>query len=375
MSVPISQMWTVATYLLKQKLAGRKKYPFVLMLEPLFRCNLACAGCGKIQYPAHVLKQELSPEECFKAVDECGTPMVSIPGGEPLMHSQIDKIVEGLVARKKYIYLCTNALLLKEKLDLFKPSKYLTFSVHVDGQKEHHDFSVCREGGYDQAIDGIREAVKRGFRVTTNTTLFDGADPKSVRAFFDEMMELGVEGMMLSPGYSYDKAPDQRHFLGRARTRRLFRAILSNRKKSWEFNQSKLFLEFLMGKRNYACTPWGMPTYNVFGWQKPCYLLQDGYADTFQDLLDSVEWQNYGTESGNPKCANCMVHSGYEASAVDHTFSGIGGLWAAAKAAFSGSYADADALQMLNEPVRPVHSFNPLVQIEPTKTEMEESRA
>ena len=375
MSVPISQMWTVATYVLKQKLAGRKKYPFVLMLEPLFRCNLACAGCGKIQYPAHVLKQELSPEECFKAVDECGTPMVSIPGGEPLMHSEIDKIVEGLVARKKYIYLCTNALLLKEKLDLFKPSKYLTFSVHVDGQREHHDFSVCREGGYDQAIEGIREAVKRGFRVTTNTTLFDGADPKSVRAFFDEMMELGVEGMMLSPGYSYDKAPDQRHFLGRARTRRLFRAILSNRKKSWEFNQSKLFLEFLMGQRNYACTPWGMPTYNVFGWQKPCYLLQDGYADTFQELLDSVEWQNYGTESGNPKCANCMVHSGYEASAMDHTFSGIGGLWAAARAAFSGSYADADALQMLNEPVRPVHSFNPLVQIETSKTEMQESRA
>jgi hopanoid biosynthesis associated radical SAM protein HpnH len=375
MSVPISQMWTVATYLLKQKVAGRKKYPFVLMLEPLFRCNLACAGCGKIQYPAHVLKQELSPEECFKAVDECGTPMVSIPGGEPLMHSEIDKIVQGLVARKKYIYLCTNALLLKEKLDLFKPSKYLTFSVHVDGQKEHHDFSVCREGGYDQAIEGIREAVKRGFRVTTNTTLFDGADPNSVRAFFDEMMELGVEGMMLSPGYSYDKAPDQRHFLGRARTRRLFRAILSNRKKSWEFNQSKLFLEFLMGRRNYACTPWGMPTYNVFGWQKPCYLLQDGYADTFQELLDSVEWQNYGTESGNPKCANCMVHSGYEASAVDHTFSGIGGLWAAAKAAFSGSYADADALEMLNDPVRPVHSFNPLVQIETSKTEMEESRA
>ena len=233
MPVPVSQMWTVATYVLKQKLKGRKRYPFVLMLEPLFRCNLACAGCGKIQYPAHILKTDLTPEECFKAVDECGTPMVSIPGGEPLMHPQIDKIVEGLVARKKYIYLCTNALLLKEKLHLFKPSKYLTFSVHVDGQKEHHDFSVCREGGYDLAIEGIREAIKKGFRVTTNTTLFDGADPKSVRAFFDEMMELGVEGMMLSPGYSYDKAPDQKHFLGRARTRRLFRAILSNRKASW----------------------------------------------------------------------------------------------------------------------------------------------
>ena len=375
MPVPISQMWTVATYLLKQKVAGRKRYPFVLMLEPLFKCNLACAGCGKIQYPAHILKQELSPGECFKAVDECGTPMVSIPGGEPLMHSQIDKIVEGLVARKKYIYLCTNALLLKEKLHLFKPSKYLTFSVHVDGQKEHHDFSVCREGGYEQAIAGIREAVKRGFRVTTNTTLFDGADPKSVRGFFDEMMELGVEGMMLSPGYSYDKAPDQKHFLGRARTRRLFRAILSNRKKSWQFNQSKLFLEFLMGKRNYACTPWGMPTYNMFGWQKPCYLLQDGYADTFKELMESVEWNNYGTESGNAKCANCMVHSGYEASAVDHTFSGLGGLWATIKSGLSTTYADADALEMLNEPVKPVHAFNPLVQIEAGKTQMEETRA
>jgi len=368
-------MWTVATYVLKQKLQGRRRYPFVLMLEPLFRCNLACAGCGKIQYPVHILKQELSPEECFKAVEECGTPMVSIPGGEPLMHSQIEKIVEGLVARKKYIYLCTNALLLKEKLPLFTPSKYLTFSVHMDGQKEHHDFSVCREGGYDLALDGIKEALKRGFRVTTNTTLFDGADPKSVRAFFDEMMEIGVEGMMLSPGYSYDKAPDQKHFLGRARTRRLFRAILANRKKSWRFNQSPLFLEFLMGKRNYACTPWGMPTFNVFGWQKPCYLLQDGYTDTFQELMDSTEWENYGTESGNPKCANCMVHSGYEASAVDHTFNGWRGLWATVKASLSTTYSDPDALAMLHEPAKPVHSYNPLVQIEPGKGQFEETRA
>jgi len=375
MPVPISQMWTVATYVLKQKVAGRKRYPFVLMLEPLFRCNLACAGCGKIQYPAHILKKELSPEECFKAVDECGTPMVSIPGGEPLMHPQIDKIVEGLVARKKYIYLCTNALLLKEKLDLFKPSKYLTFSVHMDGQREHHDFSVCREGGYDLAVDGIKEALKRGFRVTTNTTLFDGADPNSVRQFFDEMMELGVEGMMLSPGYSYDKAPDQKHFLGRARTRRTFRAILSNRKKSWQFNQSPLFLEFLMGKKQYACTPWGMPTYNVFGWQKPCYLLQDGYADSFKELLETTKWQNYGTESGNQKCANCMVHSGYEASAVDHTFSGLRGLFATIKATFSGNYADPDALALLNEPTKPVHSYNPLIQIDKGKSQLEETRA
>jgi hopanoid biosynthesis associated radical SAM protein HpnH len=375
MPVPISQAWTVASYVLKQKIQGRKQYPLVLMLEPLYKCNLACAGCGKIQYPAHVLKQELSPEECFKAVDECGAPMVSIPGGEPLMHSQIEKIVEGLVARKKYIYLCTNALLLKEKLHLFKPSKYLTFSVHLDGQKIHHDFSVCREGGFDLAIEGVREALKQGFRVTTNTTLFDGADPNSVRAFFDEMMALGVEGMMLSPGYSYDKAPDQKHFLGRARTRRLFRAILSNRKPTWRFNQSMLFLEFLMGKRDFRCTPWGMPTYSIFGWQKPCYLLQDGYAETFNGLMTTTEWDNFGTESGNPKCANCMVHSGYEASGVDYTFGSLKGLFAAAKATLFTKNEDDEAYRMLNEPVRPVHSYNPLVQIESPSNNLEETRA
>jgi hopanoid biosynthesis associated radical SAM protein HpnH len=373
MSVPVSQMWTVVTYVLGQKLAGRKQYPLVLMLEPLFRCNLACAGCGKIQYPAHILKKELTPEECFRAVDECGAPMVSIPGGEPLMHPQIGEIVEGLVARKKYIYLCTNALLLNEKIGLFKPSKFLTFSVHLDGQREHHDLSVCREGGYEIAVDAIRMALDKGFRVTTNTTLFDGADPNSVRAFFDEMMSLGVEGMMLSPGYSYDKAPDQQHFLGRARTRRLFRAILSNRKPEWKFNLSPLFQEFLMGKRQYACTPWGMPTYNVFGWQKPCYLLQDGYADSFQELLDQTDWANYGTESGNPRCANCMVHSGYEASAVNDQFGSLGGFFATVKATLFSRYPDEGAMRLLDEPMPPTH---PLVQIDAAQSQtLEETRA
>ena len=362
MAVPISQMWTVASYVLRQKLAGRKRYPLVLMLEPLFRCNLACAGCGKIQYPAHILKTDLSPEDCFKAVDECGAPMVSIPGGEPLMHPEIDKIVDGLLARKKYIYLCTNALLLKEKLHLFKPSKYLSFSVHVDGQKEHHDFSVCREGGYELALDGIRAAVAAGFRVTTNTTLFDGADPNSVRKFFDEMMDVGVESMMVSPGYSYDKAPDQKHFMGRARIRRMFRAMLSNRKKTWRFNQSPLFLEYLMGKRSYKCTPWGMPTYNIFGWQKPCYLLQDGYAESYKELMETTEWASYGTESGNAQCANCMVHCGYEPSSVDDTFGSLRGFVDTVKATFS-LYPDKDALSDLEREVRPVHSYNPLVQI------------
>ncbi|HUS08311.1 MAG TPA: adenosyl-hopene transferase HpnH [Bryobacteraceae bacterium] len=357
MGVPVSQMWTVASYVLKQKFAGKRQYPLVLMLEPLFRCNLACAGCGKIQYPAHILKQNLSPEQCFRAVDECGAPMVSIPGGEPLMHPQIQEIVEGLVARKKYIYLCTNALLLKEKIHLFQPSKYLTFSVHMDGQKEHHDFSVCKEGGYELAVEGIQEAVKRGFRVTTNATLFDGADPRSVRDFFDEMMDLGVEGMMLSPGYSYDKAPDQQHFLGKDRTRELFRTILSNRKKRWIFNLSPLFLEYLMGRRDYACTPWGMPTYNLFGWQKPCYLLQDGYADTFAELMETTEWHRYGTESGNPKCANCMVHSGYEASAVHDTFNSLSGFLSTVRATLFSRYPDPEALAALDRPSRHSNSL------------------
>jgi len=343
MAVPVSQMWTVASYVIRQRASGRKQYPLVLMLEPLLRCNLACAGCGKIQYPAHILKKQLTPEECFRAVDECGAPMVSIPGGEPLMHPQIPEIVQGLVARKKYIYLCTNALLLAERLHEFTPSKYLTFSVHMDGQRDHHDFSVCREGTYDTAVKGIKMAVERGFRVTTNTTLFEGADPHSVRSFFDEMMDLGVEGMMLSPGYTYDKAPDQQHFLSRKKTRQLFRQILSNRSKRWYFNQSPLFLEFLMGKRDYKCTPWGMPTYNIFGWQKPCYLLQDGYAETFAELLRETDWEKYGTESGNPKCANCMVHSGYEASAVNDTFGTLGGFLATVRSTLFHDYKDPDA--------------------------------
>ena len=325
MSVPVSQMWTVATYVLRQRLAGRKRYPLVLMLEPLFRCNLACAGCGKIQYPAQVLRKHLTVEKCLQAVEECGAPMVSIPGGEPLMYPEIDRLVAELVKRKKYVYLCTNAILLKEKLDLFTPSKYLSFSVHMDGLREEHDEAVCRDGVYDQAVLAIQEALARGFRVTTNTTLFDGASPLRVRAFFDEMMHLGVEGMMVSPGYSYSKAPDQEHFLRRAKTAQLFHEMLSEPKRAWRFNQSPLFLRFLMGKQDYECTPWGNPTYNMFGWQRPCYLLQDGYAETFAELMETTPWENYGRKSGNEKCQDCMVHCGFEATAVHHTFNSARG--------------------------------------------------
>jgi len=323
MSVPVSQMITVATYVIRQKLARRKRYPLVLMLEPLFRCNLACAGCGKIQYPAQILKKHLSVQACLDAVEECGTPIVSIPGGEPLMYPDIGELVAALVRRKRYVYLCTNAILLKEKLDLFTPSKYLSFSVHMDGLREDHDEAVCRDGVYDQAVEGMREALRRGFRLTTNTTLFDGASPLRLRRFFDEMMDLGVEGMMLSPGYSYSKAPDQEHFLRRTRTHQLFSDTLSHAKRRWRFNQSPLFLRFLMGKHDYECTPWGNPTFNLFGWQRPCYLLQEGYASSFRELMETTRWENYGRKSGNEKCRDCMVHCGYEATAVDHTFSSV----------------------------------------------------
>ncbi len=366
MGVPVAQMWTVASYVLSQKLRGRKRYPLVLMLEPLFRCNLACAGCGKIQYPPHILKRQVSLEDCLKAVDECGAPMVSIPGGEPLLHPQIRELVDELVKRGKYIYLCTNAILLKEKLEAgwFTPSRHLTFSVHMDGQEEHHDFAVAREGTYQKAIAGIRLAVERGFRVTTNTTLFESCDPNSVRAFFDEMMEVGVEGMMVSPGYAYEKAPDQKSFLKRQKTHELFEMILSNRKdgkRSWRFNQSPLFLEFLMGKRDYECTPWGNPTFNLFGWQKPCYLLHEGYVDTFEELLNDTPWENYGRASGNAKCQNCMVHCGYEPTAVDHTFSSFGGLWGTIKAMVFNTYANPGARRRLAEEAKRPHG--PLAQL------------
>ena len=337
MGVPVSQMWTVATYVLGKKLRGVERYPLVLMLEPLFRCNLACAGCGKIQHPVDVLKQNMSSEDCFQAVEECGAPMVSIPGGEPLLHPQIDEIVEGLVDRKKYVYLCTNAILLKEHLPRFKPSKYLSFSIHLDGPKEEHDEAVCRDGVYGVAVDAIKTAVDAGFRVTTNTTLFNTADPVRMRDFFDELMKLGVEGMMVSPGYPYEKAPDQEHFLHARETVGLFRKLLHKAKRSWRFNQSPLFLEFLKGNWELECTPWGNPTYNVFGWQKPCYLLQEGYAATFDELMTTTNWEAYGRSSGNSQCTDCMVHCGYEPTAVMETFGSLKTMLYVARVIFFGS--------------------------------------
>lgn len=329
MSVPVRQAYKVASYVLGQKLRGNKRYPLVLMLEPLFRCNLTCEGCGKVQFPDHLLKKMLTVEQCLNAANECGAPIVSIPGGEPLIHPQIVQIVEGLVNQGRYVYLCTNALLLERNLDKFKhliPSRQLTFSVHMDGLEAHHDAAVCRPGTYKIAYSAIKKAVEMGFRVTTNTTLFNNADPHHVREFFDEMMKLGVEGMMLSPGYAYPKAPGQHLFLARERTKLLFKKIFSEGKKEWRFNLSSNFIAFLQGKIDYDCTPWGNPTYNIFGWQKPCYLLSDGYVPTFKELVEKTEWKRFGQKGTDDRCKNCMVHCGYEASSVNDMFSLTGSI-------------------------------------------------
>jgi len=307
----------VGAYVVRQHLAGRKRYPLVLMLEPLFRCNLACAGCGKIDYPDKILNQRISVADALHAVDECGAPVVSIAGGEPLLHRELPEIVKGIIARRKFVYLCTNALLMEKKIDQYKPSPFFVWSVHLDGDKEMHDRSVCQEGVYDRAVSAIKAAKQRGFRVNINCTLFNNVEPEQVANFFDHVKALGVDGITVSPGYAYERAPDQQHFLNRKRTKDLFRDILRRGRggRNWSFSQSSLFLDFLAGNQEYHCTPWGNPTRTVFGWQRPCYLLGEGYAPTFKQLMEETDWDSYGT--GNyEKCANCMVHSGYEASAV-----------------------------------------------------------
>jgi len=325
MGIPLIQQLKVATYIAGRKLRRDRHYPLVLMLEPLFQCNLACAGCGKIDYPKEILQKRVSLEDALKAVDECGAPMVSIPGGEPLIHKEMPQIVAGIVARKKFVYLCTNAILLSKHIDEYQPSKYLTFSVHLDGNKERHDESVCLEGVYEKAVAAIRLARSKGFRVTINCTLFSGENPDEVAEFFDTSMKLGIEGITVSPGFSYEHAPRQDVFLGRSASKRLFREVFKrqkqgDRKHAWTFNHSSLFLDFLAGNQSYACTPWSNPTYNVFGWQRPCYLLSDeGYAPSYKSLIEDTEWEKYGI-GNNPKCNNCMAHCGFEGTAVNDAF-------------------------------------------------------
>ncbi len=317
MPIPIRQNLRMASYLMRQRLRGREKFPLIVELEPLFVCNLSCPGCGKIQYPTEVLRKRMTPEDAFAAIEECGAPMVSIAGGEPLLHPQIEQIVEGLIARKRFVYLCTNAVLLRRKMDRFKPSAYFSFVVHLDGLKERHDEAVDRKGVFDEAVTAIREAKQRGFRVTTNSTFFSTDSPKTVREVLDFLNdELNVDAMMISPAFAYEKAPDQDHFLGVRQTTKLFSDAFSDgRRKKWRLNHSPLFLDFLEGKQDYQCTPWGIPSYSIFGWQRPCYLMSDGYAKTYQELLETTDWSKYG-RGRDERCDNCMAHCGYEPTAV-----------------------------------------------------------
>ena len=320
MGVPLLQQFRVGAYLIGNHIRGNEKYPLVLMLEPLFRCNLACPGCGKIDYPDSILNLRLNYDECMAAVDECPAPIVSIPGGEPLLHKEMPEIVAGILRRKKFVYLCSNALLMEKKLDQYTPSPYFTWSVHLDGDEAHHDKAVDQAGTFQVAVAAIRKATARGFRVNVNCTLFDGVDTAAMADFFDFVSrELDIDGITVSPGYAYERAPDQEHFLNRQKTKQLFRDLFRRGQgRRWRLSQSALFLDFLAGNQTYHCTPWGNPTRNVFGWQRPCYLLGEGYADSFKDLMETTEWDKYGT--GNyEKCADCMVHCGYEATAVTDT--------------------------------------------------------
>jgi hopanoid biosynthesis associated radical SAM protein HpnH len=317
MPVPMRQTARMAAYLAKQKLRRRDKYPLIVELEPLFQCNLACAGCGKIQQPEHVLRRRMPVEQAVAAIEECGAPMVSIAGGEPLIHPEIDEIVRQLVERKRFVYLCTNAIMLERKLERFEPSPYFAWAVHIDGLRERHDESVCREGVFDTAVAAMRTAKERGFRVTTNTTFFTHDSPDAVRQVLDFLNdELEVDQMMISPAYAYERAPDQDHFLGVRQTHELFRAAFADgRRRRWRLNHSPLFLDFLEGKVDFPCTAWGIPSYSLFGWQRPCYLMADGYAKTYRELLETTDWDSYG-RGRDPRCDNCMAHCGYEPTAV-----------------------------------------------------------
>lgn len=317
MSVPLRQSARLGAYIVRQRLARRERFPLLVELEPLYQCNLACAGCGKIQHPDHVLRRRMPVDQAVAAIEECGAPMVSIAGGEPLIHPEIDQIAAELVRRHKFVFLCTNALLMERKLAQFKPSPYFAWAVHIDGLRERHDASVCREGVFDKAVAAIRAAQREGFRVTTNTTFFTHDTPDTVRRVLDFLNdELQVDAMMISPAYAYEKAPDGEHFLGVAETHKLFRAAFADgARRRWRLNHSPVFLDFLEGKTDFGCTAWGIPSYSVFGWQRPCYLMADGYAKTYRELVETTDWERYG-RGRDPRCENCMAHCGYEPTAV-----------------------------------------------------------
>ena len=330
MPVPIRQSMRIGRYIFAQKLARRERFPLLVELEPLYQCNLACEGCGKIQQPDELLRRRMPVADAIAAIEESGAPMVSIAGGEPLIHPDIHVMAAELIKRRKYVFLCTNALLMERKMDLFKPSQYFAWAVHIDGLRERHDESVCRDGVFDKAIAAIAEAKRRGFRVTTNTTFFTHDTPDTVRRVLDFLNdEAKVDAMMISPAYAYERAPDQDHFLGVKETRKLFsEAFADGRRDRWRLNHSPLFLDFLEGKADFDCTAWAIPSYSLLGWQRPCYLMSDGYVKTYKELIETTDWSKYG-RGKDPRCDNCMAHCGYEPTAVLATSRSLRQSWRA----------------------------------------------
>ncbi|MFC2094812.1 adenosyl-hopene transferase HpnH [Candidatus Bipolaricaulota bacterium] len=316
--------WSLSKYLLTNKLRGIKRFPLVLMLEPLFRCNLECAGCGRIREYSDILDQTLSLEDCLAAVEEAGAPVVSITGGEPLLLPDIEQIVAGIIANKRFVNLCTNGVLLEESLHKFKPSPYISFVLHLDGLAEIHDEAAGQDGVFDTAIRAMKAAKKTGFQVLVNTTIYKGRELKEIEQLFVLLSEIPVDGIMVAPAFGYEEV-DADVFLTRSEAIDAFRPIFKQRRR-FPFYNTPLYLEHLAGKIELPCSPWSTVTRNPKGWKKPCYLITDGHCASYRELMDDTDWSRYG--SGNdPRCEHCMVHCGYEASAVDAALGSLPNLW------------------------------------------------
>lgn len=317
MRFPLKQTISIARYISRQKKAKNPRFPLVLMLEPLHACNLTCSGCGRIREYSDTVSKMMPLEDCLKAADDCGAPVVSICGGEPLLYPQIEELVEKLLAQKRVVYLCTNGQLLNKKLDLFKPHPFFNINIHLDGVKKTHDLIVEKDGAYDKAVQGIREALAKGFTVCTNTTIYKQTDVEDTKKFIKELDELGVKGILIAPAYGYEDVDDQSIFLSRTEIIEKFKALrdVCNGKKIWS---TPLYLDFLEGKREFSCTPWGNVTYNIKGWKAPCYLITDKHYDSYQNFINSVDWNRYGP-GRDKRCEHCMVHCGFEATAALET--------------------------------------------------------
>lgn len=312
MRFPFCQTIAVARHIGRQRKRGIERFPLVLMLEPLHACNLTCAGCGRIREYRDYLSKMLSVDDCLRAADDCEAPVVSICGGEPLLYPEISRLVDGILGRGRVVYLCTNGQVLEEKLGLFRPHRMFNINVHLDGMAETHDAIVERNGAFEKAAAGIRAAKKAGFVVCTNTTVYRQTDTDEIRELVSFLDALNVDGILMSPGFDYSEVEDRSVFLDKDAIVEKFQKLddVVRGRKIWN---TPLFYDFLQGRRDYPCTPWGNVTYNVRGWKAPCYLVTDSHYDSYRNFIDLVNWGNYGPRRDR-RCSNCMAHCGFEAT-------------------------------------------------------------